>query len=386
MASPTISRLKLSVLRVTEKTWWSFIEVTDSDGRTGVGESTLTGREDRLVDTARTLFPRFHSQPVDCDTGSAILRTASDLPTAAILSGIDHALWDLRAKRAASPMAACLGTVLHAGVAVYANINRRTAARTPESFAASARSALAAGFSAVKIAPFDEVTFYGKDADATTMRRAIARGVERIAATREAVGASSELMVDCHWRLNEATAMLVLDELAALNLYWLECPLPETFDHLDALKRLRSRANAKGVRLAGCEEAIACRGFRRFLEVGAYDVMMPDVKYVGGVREMIDVAATLERHGVEFSPHNPSGPVAHAVSLQISAVVPNFRRLEMQFDETSLFDALQAAPLSAADRGVVRLTAAPGHGAALNPPVAARYTQSEVETGGATSG
>ncbi len=46
-----------------------------------------------------------------------------------------------------------------------------------------------------------------------------------------------------------------------------------------ALKRLRARANAAGMRLAGCETEVRREGFRPFLKAGAYDVMMPDVKY-----------------------------------------------------------------------------------------------------------
>jgi galactonate dehydratase len=116
--------------------------------------------------------------------------------------------------------------------------------------------------------------------------------------------------------------------------------LPETGDHLPALGRLRGFANNRGVRLAGCEEAVGVAGFEPFLRAGAYDVMMPDVKYVGGLGEMLRVAERLSEAGVAVSPHNPSGPIAHAASLHVSAAMPNFDRLEVQFDETPLFDAL----------------------------------------------
>jgi galactonate dehydratase len=35
------------------------------------------------------------------------------------------------------------------------------------------------------------------------------------------------------------------------------------------------------MRLAGCEEGVRLEAFAPFVTVGAYDVMMPDVKYVG---------------------------------------------------------------------------------------------------------
>lgn len=377
MQYPTITSLKLSVTQVTSKTWWSFIEIFDSDGASGVGEATLTGQEQHLEEVARVLFPLFLNQPVVEGAPIVPLSDVSDLPTAAILSGIDHALWDLRGRKASKSVARCLGEVRHVDVALYANINRRTGGRTPDDFAASARAAVAAGFTAVKIAPFDEASLYGKAADPQAARASFEGGVARIAATRAAIGPSVDLMVDCHWRLNEAASFELLDELAPYSLYWFECPIPETSVQMEAIRRIRARANTLGVRLAGCEEAIGVAGFRPFLDAGAYDVIMPDVKYVGGVREVLAVAALLDRYQVDFSPHNPSGPVAHAVSLQLSAIVPNFRRLEMQFDETPAFDELIGRRLPAPRGGYAPLPEGHGHGAVLNADAVLRHQTRE---------
>jgi galactonate dehydratase len=50
---------------------------------------------------------------------------------------------------------------------------------------------------------------------------------------------------------------------------------------------------------------------------------------------------------VQFSPHNPSGPVCTWHSLQIAALAPECAMLELQFDESDLYDAvLDGAPLS----------------------------------------
>jgi len=108
-------------------------------------------------------------------------------------------------------------------------------------------------------------------------------------------------------------------------------------------------------------------GFMPFLEVGAYDVLMPDVKYVGGMREMLGVAAVLERHGVAFSPHNPSGPVCHAASLHICAVASSRERLELQYAETPLFDRLVGDSLPRPRNGEVAVPNAPGLGVSLDP-------------------
>ena len=59
------------------------------------------------------------------------------------------------AKRAGVPINVLLGKAVRKSVPVYANINRGARDRSPDGVAQSARSAVASGFNAVKIAPFD---------------------------------------------------------------------------------------------------------------------------------------------------------------------------------------------------------------------------------------
>ena len=70
------------------------------------------------------------------------------------------------------------------------------------------------------------------------------------------------------------------------------------------------------------------------LKDGSYDVIMPDVKYVGGPIKMLEIANYAKKYGSEFSPHNPSGPICHAHSLQICGVTALPVILEHQFDES----------------------------------------------------
>ena len=64
---------------------------------------------------------------------------------------------------------------------------------------------------------------------------------------------------------------------------------------------------------------------------------MPDIKYAGGYAEMLKIAAACERHGVHFSPHNPSGPVCNLASMHLCAVAPAFLILEHQLAESPLY-------------------------------------------------
>jgi galactonate dehydratase len=128
-------------------------------------------------------------------------------------------------------------------VTLYANINRGLTGRTPAAFAAGARAAVDAGFTAIKIAPFDEVDVFGRWGPVMPATRpALDAGLARVAATRAAVGGDVRLMVDCHWRFDEKWAESMIDAVTAECLHWIECPLPEDAAWLPALKRLRTHA------------------------------------------------------------------------------------------------------------------------------------------------
>lgn len=371
MSVDTIEHVDAHVVRVTARTCWTFVELRTRDGLVGIGEASLAGQEPALIAATERLRGRWVGAAVGPDHLARVPGPAS-LVEAAVISAVDQAVWDILARERGQSVAQALGGVRRQRIPLYANINRRTLDRSPDGFASSARDALASGYDAVKIAPFDEVV---QGLGRGELARAIARGLARIAAVREAVGVGHDLLVDCHWRFDEAEAADVIRAAAAHDVHWIECPLRETPDNIPALKRLRRRANRRGIRLAGCEEGVGVAAFEPFLTAGAYDVLMPDVKYVGGLPEMLRAADRCAAHGVAFSPHNPTGPISHAASLHVCAAAATVDRLEIQFDETPLFDALVANGLPSRTDGASLLPASPrGLGVALDPTLLALHT------------
>jgi galactonate dehydratase len=323
--------------RVSDKTVWTFVRLETEDGLVGWGEATLQGCTPAVHAQVRRLAPAIVGRKwsLPTDVIDVVGTSGNDAAEAAAISAIDQALWDVMAQVRGVALAKALGEPLRTRIDLYANINRGTRDRSPAGFAARAIEAVMSGFDAIKIAPFDDVQ--PEDTDKTDAAKKLWLGLGRIAAVREAVGPQVRLLVDCHWRLTEASAHDVLREVESLKLYWLECPVLEEIANFPALRRLRSRANAMGVRLAGCEMMIGRQGFQPFLDAGVYDVIMPDVKYAGGVRELGRIAQAAASQGVACSPHNPSGPIAHAHSLHVSAHLPLLPFLEIQYGESPLF-------------------------------------------------
>ncbi len=364
MRADPIQAMDFAIAEVTAKTQWIFITLTTAAGLRGTGEATLNGQDAAVADAASGFAPAVFAMP-DAVPANLPGQPLASLARAAAFSAIDQALWDIAACRAGVTLAAALGPVRRSAIPLYANINRRTLDRSPSGFGASARAALAAGHEAIKIAPFDEATPEARRRG--ELAAAIEPGLRRIEAVRAAIGPHRRLMVDCHWRLDEAAAARVVTAAADIGVHWVECPLPETGEQTPAIVRLRTMANSKGMLLAGCEQGIGQDGFLPFIRAGAYDVMMPDVKYVGGLAVVLQLAETMRRAGVAFSPHNPTGPVCHAASMHVSAVVADLHSLESQFDETPLFDALAGQGMQAVTSGNAKLSDAPGLGMHLQP-------------------
>lgn len=368
-------------IQINAKTCWIFVQLRQDDGSVGCGEASLSGQEAAVLAAAHALSPHVLQAATEHPGAFAAGKDLANLAESAVVSAVDQALWDLHARAQQRTVADVLGGVCRSRIAVYANINRRTEPRTPEGFAQSARDALAAGHVAIKLAPFDEVS--PAVCAAGGGMAAMQDGLARIAAVRDAIGPHRRLMVDCHWRFDEATAAALVRAAAELGLYWIECPLPETDEHIDALVRLRALANPRGIRMAGMEHGIRFDAFRPYCDAGAYDVMMPDVKYMGGLQEMLHAADQFALRGVQFSPHNPTGPICHAASLQLAAAAGSFDMLELQFDETPLFGQLVGDAFGPVVDGYCQFPTGPGLGAHLRESELVQHAVVPAGHGGA---
>jgi|LauGreDrversion4_1035100.scaffolds.fasta_scaffold32328_2 galactonate dehydratase len=345
----TISRIETHVFNVSAKTNWVFIAVTAADGRTGWGEASLIGWEPMLVAASRALALEWEGRPLtDAQAGLRVSpQSPGGLVFNSVISAVQQALACLLDGSVPGAPAApeLTATVLRQRVPLYANINRATRLRTPQGFVETALRARAQGFSRFKAAPFDGLT---PALCPTPQGQAlIEHGVECMLALRQALGPDAMLMVDCHWRFDETRALLALHALAPAALHWFECPIGETHAHWPAMRRLRAATREQGVLLAAAETQVGLASFQTLFDEALYDVVMPDIKYCGGPLEMLKIAHRAAEHGVLFSPHNPSGPVCTWHSLQIAALAPECAMLELQFEESPLYEQLlEGAPLS----------------------------------------
>lgn len=367
-----ITAIEPVVVHVNQRGDWVFVLVHTDAGISGLGEASHSGNDALCLDVLAVYQQRLIGQsPLEINArwqqmvqvdGGRIARTA--------LSGVEQALWDILGQHLGAPIHALLGGAVRKQVRLYANINRHVRERTPAGFARAAVQAVEQGFTAIKLAPFDELK--GRDHIRTGPRAAWRAGVERVRAVRQAIGDEIELAVDCHSRMEASEALIVGQALTDCNLFWYEEPVRvEQIADLARITEAVSMPTAAGETLFGLEE------FRPFLTQRVVDVLMPDVKHDGGLLETRTIAEAARMSDLLVAPHNPSGPVASVASGHVCSVLRNFSILEYAWGEVEWRADLLTPPEPIVN-GHLLISDAPGLGHRLNPAVVTAHRVEQV--------
>lgn len=149
-----------------------------------------------------------------------------------------------------------------------------------------------------------------------------------VAAVRDAVGDGVDLLIEGHGRFNVPTGIKIAKELEQFKPMWFEEPTPP--DNLEALKAVRDRSP---VAISAGERLYNLRQFKDLFEMRAADYIQPDVSHAGGIMELKKIASVADTYYIPFAPHNPSGPVACAATLQLAACTTNFSILEIMYSD-----------------------------------------------------
>lgn len=357
----------LADVRITDvRTWlvgnpwknWLFVRVDTDEGIHGVGEGTLNA----LTRTVGTAIEELRSQYIGLDPTQVELllqRMVRDPyseggqlhMTAA--AAIEVACWDIVGKSVGLPVHALLGGRMRDRVRAYANGWYRVD-RTPEAFADAARGVVARGYAALKFDPFGSAWRVQSPRDE-------ALSVDIVAAVRDAVGPTVELMIEGHSRFSVASALRIADRLAPYRPTWFEEPVPH--QHIGAVVEVARRSP---VPIATGESFSSTHQFAELLAHDAVHILQPEPLYLGGLWRTRQVAAMADAHYAMVAPHNAQGPVCGAISTQLGACVPNFMIMETfeEFNATWTRELVDH-PLEVVD-GFVEVSDRPGLGIDLD--------------------
>jgi galactonate dehydratase len=295
----------------------------------------------------------------------------------AVLSAIETALWDLAGKALDLPVYQLLGGRFRDRVRVYMDTALyQSRLPTPEDFANSAREAVEMGMTAVKF-DLDQANDPNRyDAYNWTAGQAeLQRMVDQMTAAREAVGPNIDICADMHGRYDLPTGKRVAELMEPLNLMWLEEPVPA--ENVDAYKLINDSTSTP---ICAGENLYLAHEFRRLLEIGAVDIIMPDLQKAGGLGEGQRIANLANLYYVPFAPHMVASYLGAMAAAHVCASVPNFMILEWQiyFHRDPMFMEIVDFDGPMVVDGFIPVSEKPGIGVEINEEGMRPYAQPGV--------
>jgi len=245
----------------------------------------------------------------------------------AVLSAFETALWDLTGKALNVPVYQLLGGKFRDKVRVYSDTALyRSNNPAPKEFADSALNAVKMGFNAIKfdIDQAGDPDRYDRY-NWTASQGELQRMVDQLTAVREAVGPKIDIAVDMHGRYDLNTALAVSKRVEPLNLLWLEEPIPA--ENVEAYRMVSQETSTP---IAAGENIYLAYGFRRLLEIGGVDAVMPDLQKAGGLGEGQRIANLANLYYIPFAPHMVASFLGAMACAHVCASVPNFLIMEWQ--------------------------------------------------------
>ena len=290
----------------------------------------------------------------------------------AVLSAIETALWDIAGKALNLPVYQLLGGKFRDKIRVYCDtaLYQRNLPQ-PKDFAESAKKARDMGFNAMKF-DLDQANdpnkydFYNWTASPGELQRMY----DQIAAAREAVGPKIDILVDMHGRYDAPTAQAVAKRMEPLNLLWLEEPIPA--ENVEAYKLITESTSTP---IAAGENHYLAHGFRRMLEIGAVDIVMPDLQKAGGLGEGQRIANLANLYYTPFAPHMVASFLGAMAACHVCASVPNFLILEWQsyFHTDPMFKEIVKYDGEWVKDSFITLSEKPGIGVEINEEGMKKY-------------
>ena len=256
-----------------------------------------------------------------------------------VISALDNALWDIKAKTHDVPLYQLLGGLANDRVRVYAT--GASCLHPLERTLEIVRGYVAEGFTAFKLG----TGYRGRDQNSLALDATVRQEEEKFAAFRQTVGPDIDIIIDGHqgavtrpWP--RKTALAVAKAMEPHRVLFFEEPLP--FNDPEGYALLRRESSTP---IGAGEGFLGLYDFSRYFGLEALDVAQPDVGYHGGVTETLKIIAAAESHEVRVVMHNPSLGAGMMFGLHLAFARHSCQLIEIMSQRTELQKVVLAEPL-----------------------------------------
>ncbi len=363
---------------------FSFLKVVTDDGIVGWSEFNESFGSTGLADVINGLSPiligrdpRMYEQVTQ--HLHVLTRQSRGGINQQAIAAIENALLDVTGKAYGVPVYALFGGPLRERIPVYwshfgtyrvrsAELMGVTPMRSYDDLARHAQEVKALGFRALKTNIMPEVNGlltsyvpgFGRAAGWPELNwdNRLTAGVTRqLMAIRDAIGPEMGIHLDVNFNFKTEGFKRIAEAVAPANLTWLEI---DTHD-APALAEIKRGAHCP---IASCETLHGRREFKPFLDNYATDVAIVDVIW-NGLNESLKIASMADVYEVNCAPHNFYGHLCSSISAHFSALIPNFRVMELDIDSAPWRDDFYTV-VPTVENGDFILPTGPGWGIDVN--------------------
>jgi galactonate dehydratase len=231
------------------------------------------------------------------------------------LGAMDLALWDIKGKALKLPVHELLGGAVRNHLECYATGGARPANTNPNerlSLRERARATMEAGYRAFRMGAGD--TPSGGVFNTHERVRKVAADCRE---AREGVGKDGDWCIDFHQRFDYSDALRACRLIEEFEPYFVEDPVRD--EH--ALQDIPKLRQMTAVPLTHGEEWGQRYDFNKLVENHDIDYIRATLPNVGGITEMMKIAAICETHAVGIVPHF-TGPIATAALVNCLGTYP----------------------------------------------------------------
>lgn len=287
------------------------------------------------------------------------------------ISGIDMALWDIKAKRANMPLYQLLGGRTRGAIEVYGDASGRDGEETAE----SVQRAMEKGYKHVRLnyggAPVPETPGQQGMPTETSIDpeewvREIPKVFEHV---RKKCGEKIELMQHLHGQLPPVTTIGMIKRLEPFRPYFFEDPFyPEDIGFMKTLRQQSSVPIAIG------EKFVHELEYMDLVTGRLMDFMRVHIPAIGGITKSWKLTTLCEWFDVRTAWHAPGdlSPVGHAANAHLDLAAPNFGIQEGSvIHGEQMREVFPGTPV--VKSGYLYINEAPGLGIDIDEKQAAKY-------------
>lgn len=249
------------------------------------------------------------------------------------MSALDMALFDIKCKALNVPAYQLLGGKHRDKLRAYASQLQLgwvdddapgwRLAVTEEDYAREARIAVEDGYDAIKV-DFLSVSPEGRlrtpeESCGLLPKKTVKNVIDRIRATREAVGPDVDIIIENHSNTDALSATLIGQAAEEYDIMYYE----EVCTPLNpmVMKNVKNRVN---IPIANGERVFTRWGYIPFLLDDSMHVLQPDICLCGGITEAKKICDLAHIFDATIQVHTCGSPLTLAAALQLEAAIPNF--------------------------------------------------------------